>query len=86
MATRPRGRQGRKRWDGANVKALRDHLSMSQQALADELGTRQQTISDWETGTYTPGGISSRLLSIMAERADFHYNPGSPPAEDLQIS
>lgn len=77
---------GQRRWDAARVRALRQHLQISQSRMAKEIGTRQQTISDWETGTYTPGGISSRLLSIMAERADFHYNPGSPPAEDLQIS
>ncbi|MCH8191745.1 MAG: helix-turn-helix domain-containing protein [Chloroflexi bacterium] len=63
----------RRRWQGVGVKALREHLGYSQQRLAQELGTRQQTISEWETGLYAPGGISSTLLNVLAERADFHY-------------
>ena len=79
---KPRARHDRPRWNSSKVKALREHLDLSQQALADELGARQQTVSDWETGTYTPGGMSSRLLSIMAERANFTYNPGPPLPSD----
>ena len=48
-------------------------MGFTQQELADELGTRQQTISEWETGIYQPRGASSRLLTIIAERADFKY-------------
>ncbi len=53
--------------------ALRLHMGATQQALAEELGTRQQTISEWETGLYQPRGLSQKLLSIIAERADFRY-------------
>lgn len=67
------GRSKPRRWTGAEVRALRRHLAMSQQELARQLGTRQQTISDWETGLYTPGGIASTLLNVLAERADFDY-------------
>jgi DNA-binding transcriptional regulator YiaG len=42
--------------------------------MADRLGTRQQTISEWELGLYRPRGASSTLLSIVAERAEFDYN------------
>jgi putative transcriptional regulator len=62
-------------WDASRVRALRQHLSMSQQQLADELGTRQQTISEWETGLYAPRGLSDRLLGMVAERAGFSYDP-----------
>jgi len=48
-------------------------LGLTQQRMADELGTRQQTISEWETGMYRPRGASSRLLTIIAERAGFDY-------------
>ena len=66
--------RGRKvRWDGEGIRALRRHLGLTQQELADELGTRQQTISEWETGMYQPRGASSRLLTIIAERAEFKY-------------
>lgn len=60
-------------WDDARVRALRKHLGLSQDGLASELGTRQQTISEWETGQYQPRGASARLLSIVAERAGFTY-------------
>ncbi len=49
---------------------------MSQEELAEELGTRQQTISEWETGKYKPRGASSTLLGVVAERSDFKYRAG----------
>lgn len=60
-------------WDGGRVRALRRHLGLSQDGLAAEMGTRQQTISEWETGQYRPRGASARLLGIIAERAGFVY-------------
>jgi hypothetical protein len=44
--------------------------------MAAELGTRQQTVSEWETGLYRPRGGSVRLLTIIAERAGFEYETG----------
>ncbi len=70
-----------RRWSAGGVKAFRRHLGLSQERLARELGTRQQTISEWETGVYAPSGISSTLLSILAERADFQYEAGSKDQE-----
>jgi DNA-binding transcriptional regulator YiaG len=63
-------------WDARTVKALRNHLAMSQQRMAEEMGVRQQTVSEWETGMYRPRGTSNTLLNIIAERADFQYTPG----------
>lgn len=60
-------------WNARMVRDLRHHLGMTQQELADELGTRQQTISEWETGMYRPRGPSVTLLSLVAERAGFRY-------------
>jgi len=60
-------------WDAKRIRALRKHLGKTQQELADELGTRQQTISEWEIGMYEPKGTSSTLLRIVAENACFHY-------------
>ncbi len=65
-------------WDGEQVRALRRHLGLSQRELAEQLGTRQQTISEWEKAVYRPRGASCTLLSIVAERADFKY--GACPA------
>lgn len=69
---------GRKKWDGADVKALRKHLGLTQREMADRLGTRQQTISEWELGLYRPRGASSTLLSIVADQSGYKYNTGSP--------
>lgn len=60
-------------WDGGHIRALRQHLGLTQQQMADTLGTRQQTISEWETGMYLPRGTSSTLLTMVAERAGFSY-------------
>jgi len=69
-----RGRDARKRdWEAEGVRALRRHMGLSQRQMAAELGTRQQTVSEWETGLYRPRGASARLLTIIAERAGFQY-------------
>jgi DNA-binding transcriptional regulator YiaG len=60
-------------WDKARIQALRQHLGLTQRALADQLGTRQQTVSEWETGMYQPRGASLKMLSMIAEKADFKY-------------
>ncbi len=60
-------------WNSGTVRELRKHLAMTQQELAQELGTRQQTISEWELGMYTPKGTSVRLLSMIAEGAGYRY-------------
>ena len=69
-------------WDGQRVQALRKHLGLTQQQMADELGTRQQTISEWETGVYQPRGASRTLLTFIAERAGFRYHASSSGGEE----
>ena len=69
-------------WDSDKVRALRKRLGYTQAEMADELGTRQQTISEWETGMYAPRGISAAMLSMIAERADFEYTVDGPPEKD----
>ena len=66
-------------WDAGAVRALRRHMKLSQDELAAALGTRQQTVSEWETGRYRPRGASATLLTIIAERADFEY--GAPASK-----
>jgi DNA-binding transcriptional regulator YiaG len=60
-------------WDARSVRALRRHLDVTQSELAGELGVRQQTVSEWETGVYRPRGASEKLLSMVAERAGYTY-------------
>ncbi len=67
----------RPEWDRQRILALRHHLAMTQRELADKLGTRQQTISEWETGMYRPRGTSATLLTLVAERSGFKYMPGT---------
>jgi DNA-binding transcriptional regulator YiaG len=68
----------RLQWDSQRIQALRRHLGLTQRELSDRLGTRQQTISEWETGMYRPRGASATLLSMIAEQAKFDYE-ASPP-------
>jgi DNA-binding transcriptional regulator YiaG len=66
----------RAQWDADKVRALRQHMGLTQDAMAQALGTRQQTISEWETGLYQPRGLSERLLGMVAENAGFEYDAG----------
>ena len=68
-------------WNAKRIRALRQHLGLTQQELATELGTRQQTISEWERGMYKPRGASSTLLTIVAERASFKYEASATEKE-----
>ena len=60
-------------WDSRRIKALREHLEISQAVMADQMGIRQQTVSEWELGRYEPRGASARLLTIIADRGGFKY-------------
>jgi len=71
-----REKKKKRQWSKEEIKALRQHLNLTQMKLAEELGTRQQTISEWEKGIYRPRGASSTLLSIIAERSGFTYRAG----------
>ena len=55
-------------WTAERVARLRRAMGLTQGAFARELGVRQQTVSEWETGQYRPRGASVRLLGMLAER------------------
>jgi len=78
---RPVARSAAASWDAGAVRALRQHMKLSQDELAAALGTRQQTVSEWETGRYRPRGASATLLTIIAERAEFEYETGKERGE-----
>lgn len=63
-------------WDAQLIKALRSHMDVSQAEFARRMGVRQQTVSEWETGTYEPTRATSKHLSLVAEQAGFTY--GTP--------
>lgn len=60
-------------WTAGAVRALRQQLGLTQVELAEQLGTRQATISEWEHGLYRPRGASARMLTMVAEQAGFAY-------------
>lgn len=54
-------------WTAERIAALRAALGLTQAGFAGELGVRQQTVSEWETGRYLPRGASARMLGMLAE-------------------
>ncbi len=68
-------------WNSELVKGLRRHLSLTQEQFADELGVRQQTISEWERDIYEPSRATSKYLTLVAERAGFKYEIAAPKSK-----
>lgn len=64
-------------WDAEAVRELRTALGLTQSEFAERVGTRQQTISEWETGASTPRRMSQRLLRLVAEESG-RYDAGAP--------
>jgi DNA-binding transcriptional regulator YiaG len=71
-------RRLRQEWDAERIRALREHMGMTQQQMADELEVRQQTISEWETGVHKPHRSTQKTLSMVAEQAGFAYTVSAP--------
>ena len=67
----------RDEWAPEDVQRLRARLGLSQAELAVRVGTRQQTISEWETGARAPRRMSRRLLRLVAEESGV-YDVGKP--------
>jgi DNA-binding transcriptional regulator YiaG len=65
-------------WTAERIASLRAELGLTQAEMAEELGVRQQTVSEWETGRYEPRGASVRMLHHLAEqRAAYDASPPS---------
>ena len=52
-------------WTASTIKAIRVQLELTQAQFAEKLGCRQQTISEWELGLYTPKNAYQRLLTQL---------------------
>ena len=65
------------KWQADNIRALRSHLELSQTELSQEIGIRQQTISEWETGMYAPRGASVTCLTLLAVSSNFPFEQNS---------
>jgi len=53
------------KYDGEKIRALRDHLQVSQSVLAAVLNTSLSTVRKWEVGDKHPSGPSLKLLSLL---------------------
>lgn len=51
------------------IKRLRKTLRLTQQELADLIGTYQVTVARWETGARRPRGLYLKALQELAEKA-----------------
>lgn len=59
-------------WNEELIKGLREHMGLTQAQFAQELGVRQQTVSEWEQGIYAPTRASAKHLMLVAEKAGFY--------------
>lgn len=55
-------------YDSAKIRALRDHLKLSQAVLASVLNTSLSTVRKWEIGEKRPSGPSSKLLNLLERK------------------
>lgn len=53
------------KYDSKKIRALRDHLRLSQSVLAAVLNTSLSTVRKWEIGEKHPSGPSLKLLSLL---------------------
>ena len=52
-------------YDSVKIRALRDHLQLSQSVLAALLNTSLSTVRKWEVGDKHPSGPSLKLLNLL---------------------
>lgn len=52
-------------WDAENIRRARKARNLTQAELAEGLGCRQQTISEWELGMYAPKNAYQKLLTMF---------------------
>lgn len=55
-------------YDSAKVRALREHLKLSQAVLASVLNTSPSTVRKWELGDKHPSGPSLKLLDLLERK------------------
>lgn len=55
-------------YDSQKIRALREHLHLSQAVLAAVLNTSISTIRKWEVGDKHPSGPSLKLLNLLERK------------------
>jgi len=56
------------------VKALRAKLDVSQQELADALGTSVDTIKSWENKRRNPTGLAAKVLATIQDNPNYFHD------------
>lgn len=57
-----------KTWCADSVKRLRHRYNLTQEKLAEQLGCRQQTVSDWEIGQHLIGNAYCQILTLLEKQ------------------
>ena len=55
-------------YDSTRIRALRQHLKLSQAVLASLLNTSLSTVRKWEIGEKHPSGPSQKLLNLLERK------------------
>ena len=55
-------------YNSKKIRALRDHLKLSQAVLASVLNTSLSTVRKWEIGEKRPSGPSAKLLNLLERK------------------
>lgn len=55
-------------YDSEKIRALREHLKLSQAVLASVLNTSTSTVRKWEIGEKHPSGPSLKLLNLLERK------------------
>ena len=59
------------RYEVADVKAIRKQLNVSQNEMAQALGTSVDTIKSWESGRRNPTGLAAKVLATIQTHPDY---------------
>lgn len=61
------------RLERADVKAIRTQLNVSQDQMAEALGTSVDTIKSWENGRRNPTGLAAKVLATIKKNPSFFH-------------
>ena len=57
----------RRQVNGEWVKAMRKHLGLSQEVLAERVGVSRPAVARWELGTFRPSKLAGKALLAFAD-------------------
>jgi DNA-binding transcriptional regulator YiaG len=70
-------KDGEMLWQQDAIRALRQHMGLTQVEFSQKIGVRRQTVSEWENGAYDPDRSTTKFLELIARQSDFQ----TPPSE-----